>query len=72
MFEQIFRSIQGNLSHYRNWDKQSFYTDLAINLGLGLVGACVAIYFWPGWIAYLGVVWALLNVLPVVAWVVGV
>jgi hypothetical protein len=72
MLQLAKKSALGNLSRYREWHKQSIYTDLAINLGLGLVGVAVAAYFWPAWPAFVGVVWALLNIMPIVTWAVGI
>lgn len=69
MLEQIKQSVQGNLSHYR--EASSVYHDLAINVALGLVGVVVYVYF-TGWVSWIGAVWAILNLLPVVTWVMQV
>jgi len=47
-------------------------TQLAIVINLGL--ASIGVVLWlvaSGWLAWVGAIWATLNVLPVVQWVIG-
>jgi hypothetical protein len=61
-------SIQNLWSDFGNTDSVSL--GLVINLGLAAIG--VLIYaFGSGWVAFVGAVWAILNVLGIVKWVFG-
>lgn len=61
-------SVQNLWSDFGNTD--SVGLGLVINLGLAAVG--VLIYaFGSGWVAFVGAVWAILNVLGIVKWVFG-
>lgn len=63
MLEQIFRSMQGNINHVRD---HAWWAPPLLAFLLGLPGAIVAFYYWPTWIAFLGVVWAVINWAPLV------
>lgn len=47
---------------------ENILAGLAINIGLALVGVAVW-YTSSGWISFAGAVWAILNVLGIVSWV---
>ena len=57
--------------NYTKLKDLGWQTQLAINLGLALPGLAVWWYF-DGLVAFAGVAWALLNILPVVQWVLRV
>lgn len=62
------RFIIGNL--WSNVGQTSIGIGILINTSLCLVGL-VAFWLTTGWLSYVALVWAILNILPVIQWVLG-
>lgn len=69
MKDEIETSVQYNLSTL--YERTDWKHKLAINFGLGLIGA-VAFWYFIGWASWVGAIWAIINWAPIVTWAVGV
>jgi hypothetical protein len=69
MKDEIETSVSYNMSEL--YDRTNWKHKLAINFGLGLIGVAV---FWhySGVLAFVGLVWAIINWAPIATWAVGV
>lgn len=68
MKTQVTQSSLGNLVELRS---RQWWIPLLVSVLLSATGVGIYIYA-TGWVAYAGAVWAILNIAPVVQWVMGV